>query len=211
MFFGLALQTLNLAYNRIVDIEPQIFSGLSMLESLHLDNNRLIVLQRNVFASLEYLKKLTLNNNQLVLITQGSLSGIFDTKNQLLFYYLIIFLIGLKNLDYLSLYENRIYTLDDFALSPLIKLTDLYLQKNFLIKIRKSDFIGMSNLRILNLESNNIVFLDLNSLVGNGNLKKVCIFKNPILTFLGSLEALENLCTNRNNPNCKVILTTTCQ
>ena len=62
-----------MAFNRIVEIDPQIFSGLSMLETLYLNNNRIIVLQRNVFASFEYLKKLTFNNNQIVLITHGSL------------------------------------------------------------------------------------------------------------------------------------------
>ena len=77
IFDGLALQILDLAHNKIVDIEPNLFTGLSMLETLYLDNNRLIILPRNLFASLEYLKKLTLNNNQLVLITQGSFRGIF--------------------------------------------------------------------------------------------------------------------------------------
>ena len=69
----------------------------------------------------------------------------------------------------------------------------------------------MSDLRIINFEWNNIVFFDSNALVGNSNLKKVCLFKNPILTLPGNLEVLESLCTNRNNPNCKIMLMSACQ
>jgi Leucine-rich repeat (LRR) protein len=63
---------------------------------------------------------------------------------------------GLRNLNHLTLWNNKIKSIEDYSLSHLIALTELNLSSNQLTFISKEMFSGLRNLTLLTLWNNNI-------------------------------------------------------
>ena len=67
-------------------------------------------------------------------------------------------------------------------------------------------FKSLFQLKVLSLESNEIVVFNKNSLLGLASLTKVCLFNNPIsINFPNSLK---DVC--KYNSNCKVFINKSC-
>ena len=106
------LESLVLYDNRIQEIEPMSFSGLSNLENIWLFGNYLKTLTTNAFSGMPKLVLLDLSRNIISTISQGAFNG-------------------LDNLKALHLWGNNFTVIDEEAFQGLNNLNNLTLGRVF--------------------------------------------------------------------------------
>ena len=164
-----------LSFNRIEQIEPFTFHGLSdmrnldlssnlikeipsgfrllylaKLEALSLSSNKIYQTEKLVFKGLTRLRELKLFQNELELI-----------KNETF--------VGLNELETLDLRQNKIEILDSNTLKGLFKLKNLLLKRNR-IKYLKSPFSDQNALTELDLSDQNLEVLKSDTFFGLNKL-----------------------------------------
>ncbi|XP_016418344.1 nyctalopin-like isoform X3 [Sinocyclocheilus rhinocerous] len=178
-----SLKTLSLNHNNISFITPGAFKGLPNLLELKLAHNEYIrYLHTRTFTALERLVRLDLSDCNLfsmpdrIFLEQIFLKELLCFQNNvrrvpgairgmenLTHVYLernkieaVAYnsLLGLTNLKYLNLQENRINVIHDEAFKDLVRLENFYLNDNLLVDLPQQAFKGLSNLKILNLGGN---------------------------------------------------------
>jgi Leucine-rich repeat (LRR) protein len=154
------LEYLNLANNKIDDLENLPLGKLTNLKTLILDGNYIRFFIPDYFIQNNLLKEISLSDN---LITH--LAGNYNNK--------------LQNLTRLNLENNRIDVIDPshFYNSNIKKLN---LGKNHIVLMPSYAFEHATKLEDLNLDENNIISLGHNCFKFNTALKSLTITYNPI-------------------------------
>ncbi|XP_014671863.1 PREDICTED: slit homolog 3 protein-like [Priapulus caudatus] len=133
---GPSMSSLDLASNFIDSLESNVFADLTNLEELHLEGNRLREVSAELFAPFaDRLKLLTLDYNELRTPAEGAFKGMRNLEklqlgsNPLSELPTDIFA-DLGNLDFLSIDNITMTTLDPRLIAPLTRLTTLYVAWN---------------------------------------------------------------------------------
>ncbi|XP_014359353.2 toll-like receptor 7 [Papilio machaon] len=166
MFWGLSsLQVLNLAKNKIQSVETETFQRNAQLEAVRLDGNFISDIN-GVFVSLTKLLWLNLSENHLVwfdyAFIPGNLKWLDIHANYIEIlgnYYKIQKELHVKTLD---ASHNRIVTLSAMSIPNSIEL--LFINNNFISNIETDTFRDKKNLTRVDMYSNAIDSLDINSL-----------------------------------------------
>jgi hypothetical protein len=133
-----SLEGLDLGGNAIGVIEPDAFRLLNKLKHLNLNINMLTAEKAiPAFAYLTHLEHLSLRNNNI-----DSIEGLKAIR--------------LPFLLVLDLKNNQVTTLSKQTLATLPGLINLDLGKNAITEIEAGAFDGLINLRVLNLDDNNL-------------------------------------------------------
>ncbi|XP_062978223.1 TLR4 interactor with leucine rich repeats [Elgaria multicarinata webbii] len=130
-----ALQRLDLQYNRIRALHPKAFERLARLEELYLGNNLLAALAPGTLRPLAKLRILYVNANEISSLTAASFAG-------------------LGSLVKLRLDGNALASLGDATFSGLANLLYLHLEANRIRWLSRNAFAGLAKLRFLDLSGN---------------------------------------------------------
>ncbi|RNA17732.1 Leucine Rich Repeat family [Brachionus plicatilis] len=135
-----AISKLSLNNNELNHFQLDFLNQLQNLRELHLDANKIDIIGDNMFANLRHLQVLSLRGNNIRFV-----------RNELAF-------AGLGfSLKKLNLAANKLESIEPAVLSTLAKLTELNLERNNLGNGNADQlFSGQSQLRVLNLENNNL-------------------------------------------------------
>uniref|UniRef100_A0A8C4NUX4 Ig-like domain-containing protein n=1 Tax=Dicentrarchus labrax TaxID=13489 RepID=A0A8C4NUX4_DICLA len=156
----LALETLDLSNNNIVDIKASSFPTLP-LKNLFLNNNRISSLETGCFTNLSSsLQVLRLNRNRLSTIP----AKIFQ----------------LPNLQHLELSRNRVRRVEGLTFHGLHALRSLKMQRNGLSRLMDGAFWGLSNMEVLQLDYNNLTEVSKGWLYGLLTLQQLHLGHNAI-------------------------------
>lgn len=156
----LALETLDLSNNNIVDIKANSFPALP-LKNLFLNNNRISSLETGCFTNLSSsLQVLRLNRNRLSSIP----AKIFQ----------------LPNLHHLELSRNRVRRVEGLTFHGLHALRSLKMQRNGLSRLMDGAFWGLSNMEVLQLDYNNLTEVSKGWLYGLLTLQQLHLGHNAI-------------------------------
>ncbi|XP_008314176.1 leucine-rich repeats and immunoglobulin-like domains protein 3 [Cynoglossus semilaevis] len=156
----LALETLDLSYNNMVDIKASSFPALP-LKNLFLNNNRISALESGCFTNLSSsLQVLRLNRNRLSTIPPK----IFQ----------------LPNLQHLDLSRNRVRRVEGLTFQGLHALRSLKMQRNGLSRLMDGAFWGLSNMEVLQLDFNNLTEVSKVWLYGLLTLQQLHLSHNAI-------------------------------
>ncbi|XP_053121629.1 LOW QUALITY PROTEIN: TLR4 interactor with leucine rich repeats [Hemicordylus capensis] len=130
-----ALQRLDLQYNRIRTLHPKAFERLARLEELYLGNNLLTALAPGTLRPLVKLRILYVNANEINYLNSVSFAG-------------------LSSLVKLRLDGNALGSLGDATFSGLTNLLYLHLEANRIRWLSRNAFAGLGKLRFLDLSGN---------------------------------------------------------
>uniref|UniRef100_A0A7N8XL62 Leucine rich repeats and immunoglobulin like domains 3 n=1 Tax=Mastacembelus armatus TaxID=205130 RepID=A0A7N8XL62_9TELE len=156
----LALETLDLSNNNLVDIKANSFPALP-LKNLFLNNNRISSLETGCFTNLSStLQVLRLNRNRLSTIP----AKIFQ----------------LPNLQHLELSRNRVRRVEGLTFHGLHALRSLKMQRNSLSRLMDGAFWGLSNMEVLQLDYNNLTEVSKGWLYGLLTLQQLHLSHNTI-------------------------------
>lgn len=225
------LKSLFLDHNNISFITPGAFRGLPNLLELTMAHNEYIrYLHTRTFTSLKHLLRLDLSGCNLfnlpdrIFLEQTSLRELFCFQNNfrripiairgmedLTHVYLernkieaVAYntLLGLCNLKFLNLQENRISVIHDEAFKDLRQLQNLYLNDNLLVDLPRRSFKGLCNLKMLNLGGNLLTNIS-NTWFGDLVELEVLYLDRNCLSFIdkGAFENLTSLMTLHLNSN----------
>ncbi|XP_056443603.1 leucine-rich repeats and immunoglobulin-like domains protein 3 [Gadus chalcogrammus] len=157
----LALQTLDLSSNNMVDIRPDSFPLLT-LRNLILNSNRISVLEPGCFVNLSStLQVLRLNRNRLSSLP----AKIFQ----------------LPNLLHLELSRNRIRRVEGLTFHGLHALRSLKMQRNAINRLMDGALWGLSNMEVLHLDYNNLTEVSKGWLYGLLHLEHLHLAHNAIV------------------------------
>ncbi|KAM9487301.1 nyctalopin [Clarias gariepinus] len=226
-----SLKSLFLDHNNISFITPGAFKGLPNLLELTMAHNEYIrYLHTRTFTSLKRLVRLDLSGCNLfnmpdrIFLDQPSLRELFCFQNNfrripsairgmenLTHVYLernkieaVAYnsLLGLCNLKYLNLQENRISVVHDEAFKDLRQLQNFYLNDNLLIDLPRKSFKGLCHLKMLNLGGNLLTNIS-NTWFGDLVELEVLYLDRNRLSFIdqGAFENLTSLMTLHLNSN----------
>ncbi|KAM9771564.1 leucine-rich repeats and immunoglobulin-like domains protein 3 [Syngnathus typhle] len=156
----LALETLDLSNNNIVEIKANSFPVLP-LKNLFLNNNRISSLETGCFGNLSNsLQVLRLNRNRLSSIP----AKIFQ----------------LPNLQHLELSRNRVRRVEGLTFHGLQALRSLKMQRNGLTRLMDGAFWGLGNMEVLQLDYNNLTEVSKGWLYGLLTLQQLHLGHNAI-------------------------------
>lgn len=168
------LKYITITYNLIAEIRKNIFSNLQVT-TLDLENNKIHRIQRDAFENLDA-DILSLNNNSLRSIENGwfknsTINNLQVTSNKVSWIGKDTFA-GIKNLEYLDLFDNGIFCIQDGTFSSL-KLRQLDLSENLLTQ---TNFLFDTNIGYLHIGINMVSYMFLNS---SANIQSMTIYPNP--------------------------------
>jgi Leucine-rich repeat (LRR) protein len=130
------IQTLDLSFNRIGEINSVTFAGLKNLTTLYLPGNMINVLQQNLFINCVNLKYLDLSFNRIRMIEPNAFNGA-------------------HRLSRLNISNNDLQSLNFTILSKVKLLTDLSFNNNRISKIDLDQFThNTPNLKSVALNKN---------------------------------------------------------
>ncbi|XP_066275393.1 toll-like receptor 3 [Branchiostoma lanceolatum] len=162
---NVSLQTLDLSYNRISQLDSTAFNGIRRLDRLVLSSNDILTVDSDSFSSLSQtgLETLVLFRNNLTKLTNNTFASVPLLKRLDLAYNNISSIednafAGLRYLEVLTLYMNPLWTNVPMAalekLSP--SLLELDLRFCSILNIYPEQFRSFGNLRSLNISDNYI-------------------------------------------------------
>ncbi|KAL9700263.1 hypothetical protein quinque_003704 [Culex quinquefasciatus] len=163
------LEELDLSQNFISSIPSGAFDSLRSLKELHLDDNDIRHIEGNVFAQNRNLKKLIIKALELAGMALTTLPiGIFD---------------NLADLEELDLGYNQLKTLDSNIFRNLFSLETLLLAENGIESLSPELFYGLRNLNEIDLSGNELTTLETHVFRDCLNLEKLDIASNKFVTF----------------------------
>uniref|UniRef100_A0A669E0Q2 Leucine-rich repeats and immunoglobulin-like domains 3 n=1 Tax=Oreochromis niloticus TaxID=8128 RepID=A0A669E0Q2_ORENI len=156
----LALETLDLSNNNVVEIKSGSFPALP-LKNLFLNNNRLSSLEPGCFTNLSStLQVLRLNRNRLSNIGPK--------------------IFTLPHLQHLELSRNRVRRVDGLTFQHLPSLRSLKMQRNGLNRLMDGCFWGLGDMEVLQLDYNNLTEVSKGWLYGLKSLQQLHLSHNTI-------------------------------
>lgn len=178
------LKYLDLSYNMIFEIGDDTFFGLENLEELDISYNR-VTFSQQAIQNLTKLKKLFvqhywLKNDDLTVFHHLKNLEVIDLSNFHSSFLLIEKLIeGLINLKEISLTFNYHYSVN-FEFFSQFNLRILNLDSNTLVYIPEYAFKNLTSLTILGVSFNYLQTLSENTFYGLGNLEQLYLSYNSI-------------------------------
>ncbi|XP_076818232.1 vasorin-like [Clavelina lepadiformis] len=195
-----SLRLLSLSSNRLNDsaFKPSLFLQLKQLVNLQLSDNRLTSIPRNAFAGMPNLVRIDLENNKIISIDSDALknmSNLLELKlsnNRLSDFPKIV---ACPALSRLCLGGNELVRLRPDGLRQ-VNLEHLELSRNRLNQLPSTLFGGLSNMRVLDISSNQIHRVP--QIISNmTSLQTLNLSHNPITTldgkFLTNLRRMKTL------------------
>ncbi|XP_057337579.1 protein artichoke-like [Microplitis mediator] len=164
------LQTLSVSNVELEEIESDSFENLGNLRYLNISHNKIVKIAKHTFDNLTSLTTLDLDYNRLVTIPD---------------------VCGLKNLEFLSLVNNKIKIMDTSSFCGLSKLKKLNLSKNILDEISSKALDSFTALEDLDLSGNKLVVLPDDWISSKLNLRSLYL-NNNLFTSISSLSLTEN-------------------
>uniref|UniRef100_A0A3P8TLW8 Leucine-rich repeats and immunoglobulin-like domains 3 n=1 Tax=Amphiprion percula TaxID=161767 RepID=A0A3P8TLW8_AMPPE len=178
------ITTLILANNRITRISEKQLRPFLALETLDLSNNNIVEIKANSFPALP-LKNMFLNNNRISSLETGCFTNLSDTlqvlrlnRNRLSTIPAKIF--QLPNLQHLELSRNRVRRIEGLTFHGLHALHSLKMQRNGLSRLMDGAFWGLSNMEVLQLDYNNLTEVSKGWLYGLLTLQQLHLGHNAI-------------------------------
>uniref|UniRef100_A0A3Q4ATV5 Ig-like domain-containing protein n=1 Tax=Mola mola TaxID=94237 RepID=A0A3Q4ATV5_MOLML len=208
----LALETLDLSNNNIVDIKADSFPALPLKNFLNnnrissletgceLSRNRVRRVEGLTFHGLHALRSLKMQRNGLSRLMDGAFWGLSNMEVQLDYNNLTEvskgWLYGLLTLQQLHLSHNSISRIRPEAWEFCQKLSESNLSSNHLSRLEESSFVGLSLLDELHIGNNRISFIADGAFRGLSNLQ-MDLQKNEISWTIedmnGPFSALDKL------------------
>ncbi|XP_076805622.1 vasorin-like [Clavelina lepadiformis] len=195
-----SLRLLSLSSNRLNDsaFKPSLFLQLKQLQNLELSDNRLTSIPRNAFAGMPNVVRIYLENNKISSIDRDALknmSNLLELKlsnNRLSDFPKIV---ACPALSRLCLGGNELVRLRPDGLRQ-VNLEHLELSRNRLNQLPSTFFGGLSNMRVLDISSNQIHRVP--QIISNmTSLQTLNLSHNPITTldgnFLTNLRRMKTL------------------
>ncbi|KAI3366899.1 hypothetical protein L3Q82_009540, partial [Scortum barcoo] len=178
------ITTLILANNRITRISVEQLGPFLALETLDLSNNNIVEIKASSFPSLP-LKNLFLNNNRISSLETGCFTNLSSSlqvlrlnRNRLSTIPAKIF--QLPNLQHLELSRNRVRRVEGLTFHGLHALRSLKMQRNGLSRLMDGAFWGLSNMEVLQLDYNNLTEVSKGWLYGLLTLQQLHLGHNAI-------------------------------
>uniref|UniRef100_A0A3B5AC49 Leucine rich repeats and immunoglobulin like domains 3 n=1 Tax=Stegastes partitus TaxID=144197 RepID=A0A3B5AC49_9TELE len=178
------ITTLILANNRITRISEEQLRPFLALETLDLSNNNIVEVKANSFPALP-LKNMFLNNNRISSLETGCFTNLSNTlqvlrlnRNRLSSIPAKIF--QLPNLQHLELSRNRVRRVEGLTFHGLHALRSLKMQRNGLSRLMDGAFWGLSNMEVLQLDYNNLTEVSKGWLYGLLTLQQLHLGHNAI-------------------------------
>ncbi|XP_024266333.1 nyctalopin [Oncorhynchus tshawytscha] len=226
-----SLRSLSLDHNNISFITPGAFKGLPNLVELKMAHNEYIrYLHTRTFTGLKRLVRLDVADCNLfnmpdrIFLENYALKELFCFQNNfrripgafrgmenLTHVYLernkieaVAYnsLLGLGNLRYLNLQENRINVIHDQSFQDLMRLENFYLNDNLLSELPRVAFKGLSRLKMLNLGGNQFTNISKTWFSDLVELEVLYLDRNRLVYIEeGSFENLTSLITLHLNSN----------
>lgn len=156
------LKYLNLSRNRLNQLPPYSFVGLSNLYNLDISKNQISNISNRAFAGLIHLKSFNIADNLLSGIVPDWFSDISSDLHEL------------------DISNNGLAFIETTDLSFLYNLNLLNLSANAIKTIDKGAFNNLTNMVILDLTNNQLQFVPKESIQHMKSLKKVVFNGNPI-------------------------------
>ena len=189
-----SLTSLNLDNNYIRYISAEVFTASTQLNSLRLSNNQINHLPAGLFANVP-LRELNLANNSLSALPMDIFKGRFDLEVLSLAGNILMtrglpsnLTVDLVNLLQLDLCHNQIQAVSTELLAPMVNLQTLKMCGNQLKAVVFP--ASLFNLATLDLSSNQLEILEVESLLGLPNLSQLDLSSNQLLTI--QPEAFKN-------------------
>ncbi|KAK2575471.1 hypothetical protein KPH14_011202 [Odynerus spinipes] len=184
----MALEILDLSFNKLNILSPETLSSLSSLLELRLVRNRIRELREGAFDGLPRLSLIDLEHNDLRVIERSAIRGLPD-------------------LQAIRLGKNRIQTIPSGAFSELPLLQSAELQENRIQEIDDNAFANVPHLLFLNLSHNHLSSLEYVGLRGLRSLEVLDLSNNRLSRVSSdSLAAMEWLVELKmdNNRICAI-------
>ena len=175
----------HISHNRLKDIHPDVFAGLSSLETLSLFDNNLTRIDGQLFSPLKYLSLLQLNNNNIEIIEDGAffectaLTELTLHDNRITSLKPEMFK-GLTSLNILDMRFNSVEYISSGTFLNMRRLRSLYLNGNVLKELNACMFVGLTFLQDLDLTGNKIRSIEDFTFSQLKNLEKLHIAKNQL-------------------------------
>lgn len=221
-FAGLIrLVLLNLSYNRITKLEPEIFADLYTLQILNLRYNQLETIAADTFAPMNNLHTLLISHNNIKYLDAYSLNGLYVLSllaldnNQLSGVHPEAFRncsslqdlnlsgnelktvpLALKDMRLLrtvDLGENQIALLGEQSFRGMTNLYGLRLISNQLENVTKLVFKDLPSLQILNLAYNRINLVELGAFEATGSIQAIRLDGNQLTAMDGLFAHMPSL------------------
>ncbi|XP_062583972.1 relaxin receptor 2-like [Saccostrea cucullata] len=193
-----SLQTLDISFNRIRNLQQGTFEELSHILYLNVSHNQITDLQMDFLGVLPELRHLILRNSEIVMIHSKEIYSQFNSSLELLDLrnnkIKTIFpkaLHWLSSLSNLLLSNNAITNTDDYFSRSMEMLVEVDLSFNSISNITDNMFSGLRRLGYLNLQNNQIQILNDFSFSTLASLQKLNLAFNKIHTI--NKMAFENM------------------
>ncbi|KAM9328840.1 leucine-rich repeats and immunoglobulin-like domains protein 3 [Pholidichthys leucotaenia] len=178
------ITTLILANNKITKLSEEQLRAFLALETLDLSNNNIVEIKTISFPALP-LKNLFLNNNRISSVETGCFTNLSSTlqvlrlnRNRLSNIPAKIF--QLPHLQHLDLSRNRVRKVEGLTFHGLHALRSLKMQRNGLSRLMDGAFWGLSNMEVLELDCNNLTEVSKGWLYGLLTLQQLHLGHNAI-------------------------------
>lgn len=151
------------------------FEHLTNLRSLHLEHNQLREIEFDTFGRMSYLVELYLSSNHLLQVPEQlppKSLRVLSLSDNLITELNCTYLKHLLQLDTLDLSTNHIQALDTGCFSSFINIQHLDLSENQLTTVDEQ-FSNLKQLQSLNLSGNELIRLSARSWLGLENLKQL--------------------------------------
>ncbi|XP_061570569.1 leucine-rich repeats and immunoglobulin-like domains protein 3 [Cololabis saira] len=178
------ITTLILAHNRISRISEERLRPFVALETLDLSNNSVVDIKADSFPALP-LKNMFLNSNRISSLETGCFGNLSATleilqlnRNRLSAIPAKIF--QLPSLQHLELSRNRVRRIEGLTFYGLHDLQSLTMQRNRLSRLMDGAFWGLSSMKVLQLDYNNLTEVTKGWLYGLKALEQLHLGHNAI-------------------------------
>ena len=175
------LQVLNLGSNRLKEVGPRTFRGLTSLVMLNLTENGLQSIKENSFRRLKGLRYLHLCHNNITVLKSRSL-------------------FGLTNLEEVYFHNSGLRSLENHCFQSLGSVLCLHLDYNNLTSLNRFVFEGLDSLEILSLQYNDLSTIHGSPFENLTSLEKLYLNYNYLTS-----DGVRGNCSTPSSPSSKVL------
>ena len=167
-------------------MEDNAFSGMDKLEDLYLNDNKISEVRPETWTGVTSLRRLLLSNNSIKRLPEAGFQGLSRLEDLWLYGNDLREVtsevwVGLHSLRGLFLEKNKISSLPANAFGGLDKLQELYLHNNKITEIKANIFDkDLRSLRKVQLQNNKITFIQPGTFSNKNNLNLLRLSNNRL-------------------------------